>query len=253
MYRDQRIALIATGDELTQGEISNTDGQAIAQELTALGYCVGTHMVVTDLEQDILLALQFLQTHYATIIVTGGLGPTNDDRTRHAVAALMKQPLTFDEQVWSAIEKRFQALNKPIHECNRRQALFPAGATVFANPHGTAPGFKTLGQDCDIFVLPGPPKECMPMFTDEVLPRLNKNTQLCRCCQFSWRLTGASESVIAPQLEALIDNPEYETGYRAHKPYLDVKLRTPVDADSKALRDRIEALLAPYLVDNEQQ
>lgn len=248
MLSKERIALIATGDELTQGEIANLDGQLIAQSLNDHGISTGYHIVCTDDEDEILQAIQFQLLHAPVVIITGGLGPTTDDRTRYAVARACQRPLQLDPPTWQTILAYFQRIQLVPHESNRQQAMFPQAAVIFANPHGTAAGFKVSWENKTIYVLPGPPRECMPLYEQYVLPELLARGFTSAYACFRWRLFGIGESLIAPQLEALIDNPAIQTGYRVNDPYLDFKLRVPAEIDSSVLRAQIEQLIQPHRI-----
>lgn len=105
-------------------------------------------------------------------MITGGLGPTQDDLTRETVCETLGIPLEFHEESWRRIQEYFAASGRDIPENNRKQAMLPHGAVIFPNDHGTAPGcaVKKYGQ-C-VILLPGPPKELIPMFSDYVAPYL---------------------------------------------------------------------------------
>ncbi|MFN7097499.1 MAG: molybdopterin-binding protein, partial [Gammaproteobacteria bacterium] len=98
-----RIGLLATGTELITGDILNTNGQQIAQTLTEQDYLVGLHVLASDEQQEIAAALSYLLTQHQIVIITGGLGPTSDDRTRFALAEVIKQTLVPDEPSWQYI------------------------------------------------------------------------------------------------------------------------------------------------------
>lgn len=160
-----KIALLATGDEISNGDILNSNAQIIAQTLTKHGMRIGMHMTVVDNTPEIVQALTFLlQTHRA-VIMTGGLGPTSDDLTRYALSEVVGQPLVFDEATWNAICDRFKLLGYAGEPPagNHQQALFPKGATIITNPNGTAAGCAVQYREQFIFMLPGPPFECLPM------------------------------------------------------------------------------------------
>ena len=106
------------------------------------------------------------------MIVTGGLGPTEDDVTRDSVAAALGRQLIFSEEVCEAIRERFRSFGRKMAEVNKRQAFVIEGAEVLANPRGTAPGQWVDTGTAVIALLPGPPRELMPLFTEECIPRL---------------------------------------------------------------------------------
>ena len=237
------IALLATGNELIQGEILNRDGQYIAQQLSDYGIALGDHMVVPDDVDIIKRSLTYLFKHYDTVITTGGLGPTSDDITREAIAEVMELSLEFNDENWEVITKRIIGLGLTLHPCNKQQAYFPQGATLYPNPHGTAAGCTLTTNHKTIVMLPGPSNECFPMFDNYVLPQLltshapKKKKRLYR-----WRLFGVSESHMAAKLDKAIKGFTCKMGYRIHFPYLDVKMLiedTPHNQQANTIIDQI--------------
>src|SRR4051794_34592502 len=91
-----KFALLATGNELTSGDILNTNGQFIAKTLTEQGFTIGDHVICSDQESDIVTCINFLLSHHDVLIITGGLGPTSDDRTRNALSTAIKKPFVFN-------------------------------------------------------------------------------------------------------------------------------------------------------------
>ena len=222
---EKQIAILATGNEIVSGDVLNSNATAIAAQLTQSGFCVGVHMVATDNQADIECAMHFLQLKNHAVIVIGGLGPTSDDRTRFALAAVIEQDLLFDEPSWQLLVERFVKLGIALPETNRQQCLFPQGATIIPNPWGSAAACEVAADDAVFFLLPGPPKECLPLLADVVIARL-KQLQFCNeRHRASWLLLGLGEGSAAQSLDVLLqDIPAVELGYRACFPYLEVKL-----------------------------
>ena len=244
-----KIGLLATGDEIALGDILNTNTQRIAQQLTSAGYCVGNHLITTDQKPDIENALRFLLQHHQVIIITGGLGPTSDDRTRFALSDVIQQALVFDEASWQAIVAHFAKLNIAVHDSNKQQALFPKNAQILDNPHGTAAGCYVYYQDRLIFLLPGPPHECLPMFEQKALPKIQQQYGQGTRQVIKWRLIGVVEADIAAMLDELIQHHPCTTGYRLDPPYLEVKIYAEKHAVLKQLLPKINQTLAPYQLD----
>lgn len=239
------VGLLATGDELVNGDILNTNGQAIANTLFELGFDIKYHLTVKDGQQDLLFGFNTLLQTTDIIISIGGLGPTSDDRTRFALAEATDQPLIFDSNSWDHIVNRLQFYNLTIPESNKVQALFPKGAIVLHNENGTANGcFLPHGQQ-QVFMLPGPPNECLPLFYKAILPRLENQVKE-KYYKHSWLLLGVSEGHVASQLDELVDDPSVQIGYRVYHPYLEVKLLTN---DQHALAS-IKAKLLPIIEKN---
>ena len=130
-----KIALLATGDEISHGDIVNSNAQEIALRLANNGMQTRMHLVAPDSIREIEQAMQFLLDTHEALIITGGLGPTSDDLTRYALSKVLNQPLVFDEETWEALcsrLKRFGYTTPP--ESNRQQALFPKNAAIIPNP-----------------------------------------------------------------------------------------------------------------------
>ena len=249
----KHIALLATGDEIVDGVILNTNAQHIANTLFHEHMHVTEHRIVRDNEANITQTILSLLENNDAIIITGGLGPTTDDRTRFALAKALQQPLELHEDVWQAIidllAQRYGMTNIPIS--NQQQALFPKNAEILANPNGTAAGCFCQFQNKLIFMLPGPPSECLPMFAHYVLPKL-KEQQFGQKTYFkNWLLFGVSEGHIAEKLEAALASfPSCRTGYRVTFPYLEFKLFASNDHDLQQSILAISDIIAPHLFDD---
>jgi len=255
-----QVAILATGDEICNGDIANSNSQEIAQRLFSNGIHVGTHMTVADNLTDLETAMQFLLQNHRALIMTGGLGPTSDDLTRQALSHVLQRQLIFDEPTWQTIVARLQRFGFHIPpESNRQQALFPAGATIIPNPNGTAAGcmikqtiFPAQESNAEqfIFMLPGPPIECLPMFDKIVLPAL-KSSHFQKILYYEkWLLFGISEAQIAEELDKLAQPFDCTTGYRFWYPYIEFKLYSNNQADFTRLVPLIEKAIAPYLIGN---
>ncbi len=248
------IALLATGDEIVAGDILNTNAQNIAQALFSRQMFISEHRVVRDNESQIIDAITSLLAYNDAVIITGGLGPTTDDRTRFALSKAIKRPLQLSEQAWQTIIERFVLRYgydsiEHIPASNRQQALFPEQAIILDNPNGSAAGCFCLWQNKCIFMLPGPPHECLPMFNDHVLPEL-QTRQFGQQFYFKkWLLFGVGEGFIAEKLEAALAGLNCQTGYRASaNRQVEFKLFA---ADEKTLQQGIEAvtpILMPYIL-----
>jgi nicotinamide-nucleotide amidase len=138
------VSFLATGSEIVSGEILNTNGQQMAQLLQSRGVSLGKHVVVDDDENNLTDALNYLFKSHKAVIITGGLGPTSDDRTRFVVSDFLGEDLEFHAPTWEWIEERFSLRNIPVTENNRQQALFPKSAKVLPNPLGSG--------DCNLII-----------------------------------------------------------------------------------------------------
>jgi len=222
------VEVINTGSELLLGNTLNTHLTFLGQELFPFGLRVARQVTVPD-GDAIRVALVESLARADIVIVTGGLGPTTDDITREITAGLLGLPLIEDPDVWSFIQARFSRRGLEMTPRNRRQAQVPQGATVLANPNGTAPGLYLQhvanGAARHLFLLPGPPRELQPMFHDKVAPILKSLLPVgpsvdCR----RWLVAGMGESKVESVVGAdLLAIPGLELGYCARPGAVEVR------------------------------
>jgi molybdenum cofactor synthesis domain-containing protein len=259
------IAFLATGSELVSGSVINTSTPWMADHLFELGFETTEHRVVSDSQRVIAEAMRELIERYAIVIITGGLGPTSDDRTRFALAEVLGIELEFQESVWESIRQRFRVLNLPIPENNRSQAMLPPGATVLENKQGSAAGCYVLKEDCHIFMLPGPPNECQPMFKRSVLPGIKAKMESNWPQKKHWFLLGVSEGSIAALCDPLVDNDKgaascprlektnaVQLAYRVEYPYLELKLLAKTQKCLDHIAFQIENRVEKFAVGNDR-
>lgn len=166
--------ILTIGTELLLGQIVDTNASWIAERMAEAGIDLYYKSTVGDNAGRIEAALRQALARAEVVITTGGLGPTEDDLTRDAVAAVLERPLRLDPAVLAHIERRFAHRRIPMPENNRKQALVPEGAEVLGNPHGTAPGLFLRAGDRCLFCMPGVPAEMKPMLTEQVIPRIRE-------------------------------------------------------------------------------
>lgn len=165
--------ILTIGDEILIGQIVDTNSAYIAKELNSIGISVYQITSVQDEKQHILNALQEAKERANIVIVTGGLGPTKDDITKHTFCTFFKDTLREDKAVLDHVEMLFDKfVSTPISDVNRTQAMVPTKATVLHNAHGTAPGMWFYEDETTFISLPGVPFEMKNLMKDEVLPRL---------------------------------------------------------------------------------
>jgi nicotinamide-nucleotide amidase len=163
------IEAVATGDELRFGEIIDTNSAHIAQALGAEGLEIARSTIVGDAREEIVDAIRSALARADVVFVTGGLGPTEDDLTREALADVMGVELEFRPEAVEAIEKR---IGRPVSGKNARQTRAPKGARLVPNEHGTAPGLRADIEGKTVYVMPGVPYEMERMLADTVLPEM---------------------------------------------------------------------------------
>ncbi len=170
-----KIGILTIGNELMNGRTADTNSSFIAREINLQGWQVETMMSVGDDFATIKSRLHYLLTFTDAVICTGGLGPTADDITTAAIAQAFGLPLFTDEAVLQDIKDKFTKYNLRWVENNAKQAVFPQGAEVIANPVGTAAGFALPVQDKLVFVIPGVPSETHRMLPEGVIPILRRH------------------------------------------------------------------------------
>ena len=241
------IAILTTGDELLSGEIADSNTKTIAGILSAYGYRLRCSLAVPDQEKEIVAALQYLIGHVQFIIVTGGLGPTRDDRTARAAARTLGQPLVVNEEALEMVHQWFSRRNRRMEPSNEKQALLPQWAQPLPNQHGTAPGFRLQHAGCELFFLPGVPTEMQAMFKQSVLPILQqKIPEASPLQQRTFKLFGLSE----PKVDRMIPYQQLpkgvEVAFALDYPLVLVKLKASGE-DAEFRLDQAEGLLLEEL------
>jgi isocitrate dehydrogenase len=249
----KRISFLATGNEIIEGESQDTNGNFFARTLFDLGATIYQHVQVSDTREEICNALRYLLAHSDAVIITGGLGPTSDDNTRYAVAEVVQRPLIHDEESWKKIEERFKKFNLKLVASNRQQALFPEGAEIYPNENGSAPACTLTFGEKQLFMLPGPPAECRPIFETNVIAKLQVLGFFHKKQMFRWLTLGLSESELGEKIDALAKSKGFETGFRWTYPYLEAKLFAQTDEPDMDVVDAVNDLLAPNCVSRERQ
>jgi len=217
-------AVLSIGTELTRGELVNSNAAWLSAGLTDLGFEVVEHDVVDDDRDRIMAALDRLSRFADVIVCTGGLGPTTDDLTTEAVATKLGVKLVRDEGSLDHIRRRFERLGRTMSESNAKQADFPEGASVLANPIGTAPGFEVKLGVARAYFMPGVPHEMKRMFDEQVVPRI-RDIAPNDSYQLRYRTFGLPESVVGEKLRGVEEAfPGVTIGYRAHFPEIEVKV-----------------------------
>ena len=247
-----RIELISTGDEVITGSIDDTNASFLSRELIEAGLQVNRRHTCGDSLEELMALFTEVSARKAVVIVTGGLGPTNDDLTTEAAARVGKVPLELNEQWLERMQEWFKQRGRTMAHSNIKQAMLPQGALFINNPVGTACGF-VLKIDQAIFIFaPGVPRELKAMwelsikelvlsFTQGTIPR----THLIRIF-----LLGIGESNLAERL-APIKLPQGITlGDRAIYPLIELKVigHDASDSDMIATLNQIMNCVAPFYV-----
>src|ERR1700688_3716629 len=189
-----KAEIIAVGSELLTPDRVDTNSLFLTAHLNRLGIEVTRKTVVGDELASLRGAFSDAIERAELVISSGGLGPTEDDRTREAVADLLGRKLTRDPAVMSKIEARFRQFGRTMSEVNARQAMVPEGAAVLENERGTAPGLWLESRGRIVVLLPGPPHELKAMFGAQAEPRLARLSTGVRLVARELRIAGMGES-----------------------------------------------------------
>jgi nicotinamide-nucleotide amidase len=169
-----KAEIISIGSELTSGQNLDTNSQWLSRRLAEIGIPVAWHTTVADDLDDNIAAFRVAAQRASFVVITGGLGPTQDDLTREALARLAGAELVLHQPSLEQIQLMFARRRRTMPERNRVQALFPAGAEPIPNANGTAPGLWLTIGTCLIAALPGVPSEMYAMFETQIKPRLGQ-------------------------------------------------------------------------------
>ena len=213
-----RCEIISVGTELLMGQTVNTNASDLARELFSLGIGVYYQTVVGDNEERLAEVFRQALQRTGLIILTGGLGPTEDDLTRETVAHVLELPLERNRDWEQQLKEFFHRFKRPMASLNLRQALVPQGGKVLPNDRGTAPGIYLDLQERKgplVILLPGPPREMLPIFRKQVIPllraKLQEKGELAVLRSKVLRVTGLGESALAEMIAPLLKNQSNPT------------------------------------------
>jgi nicotinamide-nucleotide amidase len=227
--------IIAIGSELLTPQRLDTNSLFLTEELNSLGIEVTTKCVVGDDRDRLADTVHRAVRRSQIVILSGGLGPTEDDVTRDAVAQAIGRKLIFHTEIAEKLEQRFLQMFRKMPEINKRQAFLVEGAEMLPNDRGTAPGQWIEENGAWIMLLPGPPHELKSMFTRQCMPRLERRVPKQHIQTLVLRIAGMSESdldqTIAPVYKKY-ENPV--TTVLAHAGDIQVHLRARCATDLEA-------------------
>ncbi len=224
------VFLLTVGDEILDGRIQNTNASWFGEQLRLAGIPVSESRSVPDNTAAIAKALRDSASH-PLVLVTGGLGPTNDDRTLAGAALAFRAPLGETKASLKHISTRYRARGIPLTAIRLKMALVPKGSRLMTNTVGTAPGIRLNARGAEFFFLPGPPSECQPMFARHVLPFAKKTLRGRRLLHHAfWRTFGRSEGDIYQLVSEIVQELECKFpasvafGIHISFPYIDITL-----------------------------
>ena len=239
-------AVLAIGDEILRGESANSNAAYLSDRLFDAGYEVRAHRVVSDRPADIAVALQALADEVSVIVATGGLGPTEDDRTVEVVCQLLGVQAVEHGPSLEAMKERFSAHGFALTPNNLRQVRVPAGAQAFPNAAGIAPGFCVTWGGAEAYFLPGIPREMESIFAAHCMPKLVARMEAhggAKAAARTFHVYGMGESHIDHRLVGLTEGfPEATVHFRTAAPenHVKVVVRTGDHGKSQALLEQID-------------
>jgi nicotinamide-nucleotide amidase len=240
----KRYELLTLGDELLLGLTANGHLTYIGAQLGQRGVLLQRNVTITDEAEAIVEQFRESWARADVVITTGGLGPTCDDRTREAVAAVLGQTLVFEPEIVKEIEARFARLGRKMTENNLKQAYRFERGEVLPNANGTAPGLWVEQDGKVLVMLPGPPNELQPMFAEQVVPRLAKLGLLMeREAYVQIRTAGVGESALEMRLQPIFakHGDALSIAFCAHQGQVDVRVSSP---SGRLTRGQLEAIAA---------
>jgi|GEM_PF-1039 putative competence-damage inducible protein len=234
--------IITVGTELLLGDILNSNSQFLSRELASFGIQMLYQSTVGDNNSRLREMLALAMSRSEILVITGGLGPTPDDLTRETVCEVLGVPLVLHEESWRRIQEYFSNTGRELSPNNQKQAMLPEGCIVFPNDHGTAPGCA-IEKDGHVFILlPGPPRELIPMFNEYVAPYLARYSG-GTIYSSTVGVFGIPESAVAERLADLLSeaNPTVAPYAKDGEVTLRVTARA---ADTQAARSLCEPVVA---------
>ena len=231
------VEIIAVGTEILLGNIVNTNAAYLAEKCAGLGLSCYHQDVVGDNEERLMETIRLALTRADIILLSGGLGPTQDDLTKEAAAKVMGKALYLHEPSREAIRQFFAERNLEITENNWKQAMVPESCTVVENPGGTAPGIIMAENGKHVVLMPGPPGELIPMFERSIMPYLAGLTSGVIYSQ-TVKICGVGESKAESMVEDLVDaqsNPTIATYAKIGEVHLRVTATAQDEKEAKKL------------------
>lgn len=224
-------ALIAVGSELLHAGARDTNSAWLADRLERLGAVVRCRCAVDDSVERIAALVEALFERVDVVVLTGGLGPTEDDRTREALSRALRAPLVRDPERLEVLEARFRARGYRWSEAQARQAVRPEGSAWIENPVGSAPGIAFARQGHRLFALPGVPAEMTEMFESGVAPGLASGTPPARR---TLKVAGRAESFVDELVRDLYATPGLEATILAKPSGIELRLAATADRPDAA-------------------
>ena len=201
-YNEIKAEIITIGDEILIGQIHDTNATWISQELSDSGIRTVRRTTIADKEKDILEAFEEAESRAEIILITGGLGPTDDDLTKPCLAKYFDSKISMHSQALAELTELFESRGYTLSDRNRQQAALPEKCTMISNPHGSAAGMWFDKGDKVFASMPGVPHEMKAMMLDSILPKVRKKYKTKAIVHKTVKTTGIGESWLADKLES---------------------------------------------------
>lgn len=231
------VELISVGTEILLGNIVNTNAAYLSEKCAGLGLSCYYQDVVGDNEERLFETIKTALSRADILLLSGGLGPTQDDLTKEVAARVMGKSLYLHEESKTAIQNFFDKRGLEITDNNWKQAMVPEGCIVVDNPNGTAPGVIMAENGKHVILMPGPPNEMIPMFETSIMPYLSK-LQSCVIFSQTVKICGVGESKAETMVKDLIDsqtNPTIATYAKTGEVHLRVTARAEDEKEARKL------------------
>lgn len=231
------VEIISVGTEILLGNIVNTNAAYLSEKCAGLGLSCYYQDVVGDNEDRLLETIKLALSRADILLLSGGLGPTQDDLTKEVAAKALGKKLYLHEESKEVIRKFFEERGLEITDNNWKQAMVPEGAIVMENPNGTAPGIIMAQDNKHVILMPGPPNEMIPMFETSVMPYLS-GLQSCVIYSQTVKICGVGESKAESMVSDLIEaqsNPTIATYAKTGEVHLRVTARAEDEKEARKL------------------
>jgi nicotinamide-nucleotide amidase len=238
-----KTEIISIGTELLLGEITNTNSAYLASQLPLLGLDLNFISTVGDNQHRLIETLRQAWQRSNIIITTGGLGPTQDDITREAIAEFLNEELTIDNNLVQKFKELFRYYKIEMPPSNIKQAMVIPSAKIIQNPQGTAPGWWVERDNRIIITMPGPPREMQRMWTKEILPRLKQKVTSAVIVSKTLKIFGLTEAEVDERAGPFLSttNPTLATYAKIDGIYLRITAKTNTESKAKELITKREA------------
>jgi nicotinamide-nucleotide amidase len=250
-------AIVTIGNEILVGRIVNTNASWLASRLTLLGSRVRRIITVGDVIDEIVWAIKTAMSVADIVVVTGGLGPTDDDMTAEALAAALNRPLILNREALRMVEEFYRRHGQPMSPERAKMAYLPAGAAPIPNPVGAAPGIHVQAGKVELFSLPGVPREMKAMFEDYVVKAIEYMLPKLCVVEEGKVVKGIPEADLAPLLRVAAREcgdcyvKSHPKGHEGAEPVVDIRVLSsaPSCEEAKAKAARVLARLEEMLGD----